>query len=300
MSSYGVQPTGFVRKPLPIIQAEIEAQLITEFGPDVVQTSQSPLGQINGLFADIIGQLWEIAEDVYQSIDPDQAEGQRLDTLGRLRLLGRGESELDNAFRQAITNEGTARIDVSDLARAVQNVDGVTYRQVFVNETSSIDRNGLSPNTVSVAVLGGEDAEVAEAINRYVIPGVSTYGNMEINTLEDGYCRALYIVRPVEVPVELTVTVRTSADRRGCPPPSPAAIEAALLTYLRGSETRPWNGQNITAYTIRSFIEATFPTVEFVKLQGERDGMADPEMGGDVSIAFVEIADVQSVEVLVD
>ena len=64
MTDYGVQPTGFVRKPLAVILAEIESSLITEFGPGVIQTPQSPLGQINGTFADIMAEMWELFEDV--------------------------------------------------------------------------------------------------------------------------------------------------------------------------------------------------------------------------------------------
>ena len=87
MTDYGVQPTGFVRKPLNVILAEIEAAMITEFGPDAIQTAQSPFGQLNGLFADLANELWERAEDIYLSHDPDQAEGNRLDTIGRVRQI---------------------------------------------------------------------------------------------------------------------------------------------------------------------------------------------------------------------
>lgn len=299
MSSYGVQPTGFVRKPLPIIHAEIEALLITEFGPDVVQTSQSPLGQINGLIADLVAELWEVAEDVYQSYDPDQAEGRRLDTLARLRLLARGPDEPDAAFRTAITNASTARINLADLSRAIQSVPGVTFRSVTVNESQALMNNAIPPNTIAIAVIGGEDEHVAAAVNQYVIPGISTYGAFEINTVEDGFCRALYITRPQEVGVALTVTVRTSATRNGCPPPSPTAVEAALLEFLISPETRPINGQSITPYLVRQFVESRFPTVEFSRLYGEREDGVASQPDGSVAFAFTEIADVRAVTVAI-
>ena len=43
MTDYGITKEGFIVKPLPVILAEIEALMITEFGPDVIQTPQSPL-----------------------------------------------------------------------------------------------------------------------------------------------------------------------------------------------------------------------------------------------------------------
>ena len=152
MTDYGVQPTGFVRKPLTVILAEIEAALITEFGPDVVQTSQSPLGQLTGLFADLANEIWERAEDLYLSYDPEQAEGTRLDTLARIRLLSRG-NDSDEEMRRALTNNGQARIDLQDLSRAIGGLDGVTFHQVFTNETGEIDIE-LERGTVAIAVIG--------------------------------------------------------------------------------------------------------------------------------------------------
>lgn len=294
--TYGVQPTGFVRKPLSVIQAEIEALLITEFGPDVIQTPQSPLGQLNGLMADMITELWEVAEGVYQSYDPDQAEGLPLDNLARLRLLTREDGETDGSFRRAITNSNVARIGMADLARAVQNVPGVRYRQVFVNETNEVDANSMAPHTVAVAVLGGEDDEIGAVINQYVSPGISTFGNAVINTIDEGFCRTFRIVRPIEVPVSLVVQVKTSNDRFGCPAPSPTAIGSALFAYLTETETRPWNGQDISPYLVRSFVEANFAVVEYVNLIGQREGDDDPYFSN-VPIDFLEIADVTSVTI---
>ena len=57
MTDYGVQSTGYVRKPLSVILSEIEASMTTEFGPGVIQTSQSPFGQLNGLMADLVAEV---------------------------------------------------------------------------------------------------------------------------------------------------------------------------------------------------------------------------------------------------
>ena len=75
------------------------------------------------------------AEDVYQSYDPDQAEGIRLDTLAEIRLLERAEGEADPAFRLAISNQGRAR-NIQDIARAVAGIPGVYYYHVWVNDTN--------------------------------------------------------------------------------------------------------------------------------------------------------------------
>lgn len=296
MSEYGVQPTGFVRKPLTAILNEIEASMVTEFGPGVVQTSVSPLGQLNGLMADIITELWEIAEDVYQSYDPDQAEGTRLETLARVRLMERAADEDDVEFRQAITNSATARVSFADFIRAVKNVKDVYYAQVFVNETPTNNSYQMPPNTISVAVLGGEGADIAQVVNQYATPGISTYGNQEVNAMEEGLCRSLWIVRPVETETELNIQVKMSPDRKGCPAPSPITVAEKLAEYLTGSETRPWNGQDIDPYFIRSFVESNFSGVQYVNTIGFKGTDENPYYTV-VPFEFLEIAKVTSVTV---
>ncbi|RIY00223.1 hypothetical protein D3218_13135 [Aureimonas flava] len=296
--NFGVQPTGFVRKNTAQILDEVEQQLVTEFGPGVIQTPQSPLGQINGLFADLVSELWELGEDIYQSYDPDQAEGTRLDILGRLRLVARPGGLPDARFRSAITNEGTARITLADLVTAVRAVDGVTWGVAFVNETGAQDDNGMPPNSIAVAALGGTDERIADAINRFIPPGISSYGNVRVPVEEDGYCRTIKMIRPVETDVELVVRVIRGQTRKGCPSPAPMAIGQLLYDHLTASETRPWNGENITPYTIRSFLEANFDGVIYDSFQA-RKAEFDEAFDNVVPIDFFEIANVTSIGIQV-
>lgn len=293
--TYGVQPTGYVRKPLSVILAELEAAMATEFGPGVIQTPQSPLGQLNGLMADLLAEVDERNLDLYQSYDPDQAESTRLDILAKLRLLRRGGGEPDPEFRQAVTNLNRARNDIQDLARAVRGLEGVTYVQVFVNDSTEVNRYGMPPGSVSVAVLGGDDEEVAQAMRLYVVPGVIVYGNTEVSTNVDGYCRSMRLIRPILVDTTLQVNVRLSTDAMGCPPPSLNAIRDGLMAALQG-ERRLMNGEDITYFRIRSIIESMYPNVEVVIFEGTRDG--EPQgLNQIVRFGFVEMANITEIEV---
>lgn len=293
MTDYGVVSTGFSRKPLSVVLAEIEAALITELGPGVIQTSQSPLGQINGLMADAISALWELNEDLYQSLDPDQAEGVRLDILGRVRQIRRAATETDDSFRVAITNEGQARIDLQDVERAIAELTGVTYSKVWVNDTGELDENLMPAGSICIAVTGGDDDEIAQTIRQYIVPGVTMYGSTSIESLVDGYCRTFRVLRPIDIPVTLSVTVRTFKDSFGCPPPSATAIETVLLTDIL-----LLNGDDVTPYRIRSVIENAFSNVEVTAINGERDSLAQPD-NTDVSIGFIERASLSSENVTV-
>jgi hypothetical protein len=287
---YGVVSTGFNRKNLMEILGEIEAAMVTEFGPNVIQTPQSPFGQINGLMSDLISSLWEFGEDIYQSYDIDQAESIRLDMLATLRLMQRGMNESDESFRLAITNQGRARIDTADITRAIAGLDGVTYVQVFVNDTGLTDENLLPPASICVAVLGGDDEEIAYVLRQYVVPGITTYGNTSVSTDIDGYCRAMMILRPILVPVELYIEVKTSRDNNGCPPPSPVAIRDALIADLAyGGSRQLINGDDLDFYRIRSAIESRWTNVQVVQFKGKRDNI-EQVFNQPVDIAFIELA----------
>lgn len=281
--SYGVQPTGFVRKPLAVILAEIEAALITEFGPELIQTAQTPMGQINGTFSGAGSQFAELTEDVYHANDPDQAEGRNLDRLGRIRLLQRG-ALTDSAFRRLITNQGNARIDISDIVSAIRGIDGVTFAYVWTNETGEIVRQELESATIAIAVIGGDDEEIADAIRQYIVPGISTYGNYQIISESTGYCRSFNVIRPIDVPVTINVNVRISKDKEGCPAPNVTAIRDALVASWPDYRL---NGRDVTRYHVRYLIEGTFSQVEVLSIDASRD--SQPAIGY-TSIGFIEIA----------
>ncbi|MDE0922371.1 hypothetical protein [Aurantimonas coralicida] len=267
--------------------------MVTEFGPGVIQTPQSPFGQLNGLLADIITELWEIGLQAYQARDPDQAEQVNLDALGRYRLVSRNGAS-DEAFRQRITNAGQARVDVQDIEAAVSSIPGVTYAMVFVNGGGEIDDNGIPAGGLSIAVIGGDDDAVADTIRMFLVPGTITYGNAVLNSMIGGYCRSLYIVRPIDIPVTLHVQIRLSRDRFNCPAPSPTAIRNGLVEDW---QTFRANGKDVTFYAVRQLIESRHDGVEVVSISAERDGLG---ASGSATIGFIEIASLTTDDVTIE
>jgi len=84
MSSFGVQPTGFVEKALQDILDELEDDEEGAFGIDVNTKADSVLGQLNGIFGDQLSQLWEVANSVYRSAQPDSAVDEALDNVAAI------------------------------------------------------------------------------------------------------------------------------------------------------------------------------------------------------------------------
>lgn len=285
--TYGTVATGFARKPLSVILAELEELNIGIFGPSVIQTAQSPLGQWNGLRADAITQAWEIAEEVYQARDPDQAEGVNLEILASLRLIARMVGEDDASMRRAITNIGVANTRDADFARAISNVDGVTWSKIYSNDEGVTDANGIGAHSVSVAAIGGLDEDVAMVARRYIVPGISSYGNRIVSTEIDGFCRSISLLRPTSVPIKLAVTVTKSNDANSCPPPSNAAIAQVLHAGLAGAN-RPANGQDITLHMVRTIISCVYPNVEVTAATGAIVGSTLAALP--IAIAFTEIS----------
>lgn len=291
--AYGVGPSGFELKRLPEILADLQAANIATFGPGVVQTAQSPLGQLNGLHADLVASVWELALSVYQANDPDQAEGVNLDRIAKLRLLARASGESDIDFRQAITNAGRARIDMSDLSQALSALPGVSWVQTYVNDGDVADADGISAHSVAVAIIGGDDDEIARTVRAYVVPGIGTHGNTTLETTIEGFCRSIRIVRPAEVAIAIEVDVEARADRNGCPPPSALAIAAGLAEALTGA-SRPRNGQDVTEFLIRQAVESRYPNIEVVEVRAAVTPGTPATIPPSIALSFFQIMSISA------
>jgi hypothetical protein len=296
MTTYGVTPLGFVRKQLTDILADIEAAAIGVFGAGVIQAPESPLGQLNGLMTSIATTAWEIAESTYQSYDPDQAEGTRLEMLGRIRLLERIAGEQDEDYRAAITNEGRARLDLADIERGVASVSGVSWVKAFTNRTDAVDANGMDPRSVAVAVIGGADAEVAAALRAYIVPGVPSVGNTIVSITVEGYCRSITFIRPNLTRVGLALTVSATTDSNGCPPPSGAAIAAAASANLLAMLI---NGDDVTLHVLRTAISCKFPNVQLISATASLPDVSGAVLSLPLAIDFFSLVRVAASDVTV-
>ena len=80
MGTY-VTDTGFVKKTLAEIQAELEAEYQSTFGEDIDLDPTGPFGQLIGLTAKREANLWDLAEEIYTSRNPNEATGTSLDNI---------------------------------------------------------------------------------------------------------------------------------------------------------------------------------------------------------------------------
>lgn len=79
--SWGLSKKGFYRPNQNEIKAMLDQRTKDSFGANVNINYKSPNGILNGIWSWFFAKLWEMAEKVYHSSHPSQAEGVQLDYL---------------------------------------------------------------------------------------------------------------------------------------------------------------------------------------------------------------------------
>ncbi len=78
---YGLLATGFALKPETDIRDDLDAGCRTAFGASVPLGPKTVLGAYNGIVSGAIAEVWELAQAVDASQDPDGATGEALEQL---------------------------------------------------------------------------------------------------------------------------------------------------------------------------------------------------------------------------
>lgn len=80
-TTYGLSDVGFLPEPLSQLRADLEAAMRGAFGASLSLGDRSIFGQIVGIIAERLADLWSNMERVNSSQDPDKATGASLDAL---------------------------------------------------------------------------------------------------------------------------------------------------------------------------------------------------------------------------
>jgi uncharacterized phage protein gp47/JayE len=213
--TYGVTSAGFVDKPVEVALAEIEAAQKAAFGATFDVTAQSPAGQINGIFAAHLRELWEVAQAIYLSWDPDQNTGETQTAIAALTGTVRRA-----ATKSTVTATVNLNAGVTLSAGAVASVTGSPDSR-FVTLADATNSGG-SPADVSVAM----EAETAGAV-------IANAGTLtEIETPVTGWnsitnAADATIGSEIEADEELRIRRETELRRAGA-----AAVDAIRADVL--------------------------------------------------------------------
>jgi uncharacterized phage protein gp47/JayE len=83
-NDFGLLSTGFVQKQIDDLLSDLEGDIQLAFGASVDTSNTSRFGQIIGIVAERLLEVWNLAAAVYTAFDPNQAIGTSLQDLSAL------------------------------------------------------------------------------------------------------------------------------------------------------------------------------------------------------------------------
>jgi len=168
MTTYGITDEGFVIKPLETIKEEVEDLEKAAWGDAIDVTATSILGQINGIISGKLSELWELAQAIFSSSDPDAANTTSLENVAAL-CPGITRSPATYSTVTATCNLDNGTYPAGSL---IAHVDGDPTAR-FVNTAEVVRTGGTGNESVTmqaetagaVVALSGTLTEIAEPVS---------------------------------------------------------------------------------------------------------------------------------------
>lgn len=106
MPTYGVTPEGFNRPSVQVLISGFEARQRANVSQTLDLSTESIVGQVNGIFGDALGLVWEAVEAVHDGGDPDRAEDDQLISMAKItgtEQEGASPSQLEGSSAAVLT-----------------------------------------------------------------------------------------------------------------------------------------------------------------------------------------------------
>ena len=137
--AYGITLEGFVIKDLQTIKSELEVDFKNSYGNDLDVSEDSVTGQLIGNLSKKFSNMWELAQAIYESFNPDNSEGKSLDGVAAMVGVERLSATSSNVTIALYGTLGTV-IPVSHLIRQTEtNEDFSLETAVTLSLSSLID-----------------------------------------------------------------------------------------------------------------------------------------------------------------
>lgn len=166
----GLTTTGFVAKTLEEIRAEISSSLKSEIAQTLNTETDSPLGQLIGIFSSQLRQVWELAEEVYNGQYPDSANGFSLTALAVLTGTQRESATRSSVLCTVnvdpgtyapgsliayVTGDPTARfVNVDEVVNGGGGADDIEEIEFQCEVTGPVRANAGTLENIAEAVAG--------------------------------------------------------------------------------------------------------------------------------------------------
>ena len=154
-SEYGLTAAGFRRKRLPDIIKSLNDRVSDALGVQIRTEAGSVFGQLHGVYAYELADLWEQAEQIYNAMYPSTATGTSLSSAAGLAGISLIEAEATTLVATCYGTEGT------EIPYNAQITDGINiysctdvYAQITASRASvvSISIKGLTAGEYSLTI----------------------------------------------------------------------------------------------------------------------------------------------------
>ena len=238
-----VTNSGIVIPQTSDIKAKVEAAFIDIFGSDFSFDTETPAGRLVEAITFLFLNALVVNAQNANQLNPGQATGNYLDAIGALFGTSRLTGMNDAKYRELILSAQSRGSGYTQSIRnALSNVDGVTSICVLENgygdprtEPNDVYGIAVAPHSVFVAVAGGTDQDVADAIYsaKSAGCGYTTSGNFgdavkKVISIQDGTGNAVTFYRPVlrDFDVYLNIIGSLTSDEA-------AAVKNAVVNLFK-------------------------------------------------------------------
>ena len=158
---YGLTRDGFKRKRLPEILDSLNKRVADKLGMEIQTGSNSIFGQLHGVYAYELSDLWELAQNVYNAMYPNTAEGVSLSNAAALAGITLIDAERSSLVATCYGDNGTlvpygSQISASDADATVWTC---------MDSDSYIDAGKASYASIQIASDVSEDAQYTLTID---------------------------------------------------------------------------------------------------------------------------------------
>jgi len=137
------------------------------------------------------------------------------------------ETNADYRIRQESEIAAPGSATAPAILTAVGLLAGVTAVFILINDTDSINGDGVPPHAMEVVVEGGVSAEIAQTIFNEKAPGDGTSGGvLETVAAPDGLLHAIRFTRPALVAIHVAISIQHTSEY-----PGDAVLKAAIVAW---------------------------------------------------------------------
>jgi uncharacterized phage protein gp47/JayE len=214
-----IDATGITIKRLADIITDLGDRLKANLSPTINVGVDSVMGKIIGVFATELSLVHELAQQAYDSISPDQAEGRQLDNIGAIRGISRNAATFTTA---TILVNASSALSISAGNLTIETATGIQFEnQGLVEPVSTVLATG------SITFVGGSTRTVTRTSGSWALDGVVAGSKVTFSdTASNNYTGT---VASVQSATQITLTSATTVTSEVSATPIATVFSASVV-----------------------------------------------------------------------